>query len=253
MQADDANKFILGKLAKHKLTPRERTAQSKSDRLAREIENASTPVEEYVSACSLPFLDELFAGSHPAPRAGGLVEGLLAASCNGSIALLVMIPQAGARPLRCPMPPSALCDDPFGTWQVRSLLSVKPAASFQVQAVSAVKSNAFLFQQAPLEDVAAIAGQAVGHLALGVDDTVPRDSGCRVKALEDAANKAGPPRQAGHRGDLAIGCNPAKRDAADHGANGFDGFIALELGSLKRPALRQGQQLASIPGCPASH
>jgi hypothetical protein len=27
----------------------------------------------------------------------------------------------------------------------------------------------------------------------------------------------------------------------------------LELGSLKRPALRQGQQLASIPGCPASH
>jgi hypothetical protein len=122
--------------------------------------------------------------------------------------------------------------------QFGSLFLVEPATSFQVQAVSVVKSDAFLFQQAPLEGVAAIAGQAIGHLALGVDDAVPRDLGYRVKALKYAANKAGPPRQAGHRGDLAIGCNPAQRDAADYGADSFDGFIALGLGSLKQPALR---------------
>jgi len=122
--------------------------------------------------------------------------------------------------------------------QSSSLFLVEPAASFQVQAVSVVKSDAFLFQQAPLEDIAAIAGQAVGHLALGVDDTVPRDLGCWVKALKDAAHKAGTPRHAGHRGDLAIGRNPTQGDAADYGANGFDSFIALELGRLKRLALR---------------
>ena len=125
-----------------------------------------------------------------------------------------------------------------GERQVGSLFLVEPAAAFQVQAVSVVKSDAFLFQQAPLEDVAAIAGQAMGHLAFGVDDAVPGDLGCRVKALKYAANKAGPPRQAGHRGDLAIGCNPTQRDAEDDGANSVDGFIALGWGSMKQLALR---------------
>jgi hypothetical protein len=125
-----------------------------------------------------------------------------------------------------------------GERQFGSLFLVEPAASFQVQAVVVIKSDAFLFQQAPLQDVAAIAGQAIGHLALRVDDAVPRDLGYRVKALKYAANKTGPPRQAGHRGDLAIGCNPARRDAADYGANSFDGLIALGLGSLKQLALR---------------
>ena len=122
---------------------------------------------------------------------------------------------------------------PFG-----SLFLIEPAASFQVQAVSVVESDAFLFQQAPLEGVATIAGQAIGHLALGVDDAVPRDISYRVKVLKYAANKAGPPWQAGHRGDLAIGCNPAEGDAADDGAYGFDGFVALGLGRLKQLALR---------------
>ena len=80
--------------------------------------------------------------------------------------------------------------------------------------------------------------ERLGNLALGVDDAVPRDLGYRVKALKDTANKAGTPRQAGHRGDLAISCNPARRDAADYGAKSFDGFIALGLGSLKQLALR---------------
>jgi len=73
-----------------------------------------------------------------------------------------------------------------------------------------------------------------------------------VKALKDTANKTGTPWHAGHRGDLAIGRNPARRDAADDGANGFDGFIALEVGSLKQLALRWHPQPASIPGRPAS-
>jgi hypothetical protein len=125
-----------------------------------------------------------------------------------------------------------------GKWQFGSQFLVEPAASFQVQAVLVVKSDTFLFKQAPLKDVAPVAGQAIGHLALGVDDAVPRDLGYRVKALKHAANKTSPPRQAGHRGDLAIGCNPAQRDAADYGANSFDGFITLGLGSLKQLALR---------------
>ena len=119
-----------------------------------------------------------------------------------------------------------------------SALLVEPAASFQVQAITVVKSDAFLFQQTPLEGVAAIAGQAIGHLALGVDDAVPRNLGYRIKALKHAANKAGPPWQAGHRRDLAIGCNPAQWDAADYGANSFDGFIALGLAGLTQLALR---------------
>jgi hypothetical protein len=123
--------------------------------------------------------------------------------------------------------------------QFGSPFSIELAAPFQVQAVSVVKPDAFLFQQAPLEDVAAIAGQAMGHFALGVDDAVPRNLGYWVKALKYAANKAGPPWQAGHRGDLAIGCNPAQRDAADYGANSFDGFIAVGLGSLTQLARRK--------------
>jgi hypothetical protein len=80
----------------------------------------------------------------------------------------------------------------------------------------------------------------VEHLdRLGFDEFwCGEDLGYRVKALKYAANKTGPPRQAGHRGDLAIGCNPAQRDATDYGANSFDCFIALGLGSLKQLALR---------------
>lgn len=112
---------------------------------------------------------------------------------------------------------------------------VEPTASFQVQAVIVVKLEAFLFQQAPLEDVAAIAGQAEGHFALGVDDTVPRDLDAWLEALKDAADKAGPPRQAGHRGDLAISRDPAPRNATDDVANSLDGFI-LGLGGSRQLA-----------------
>lgn len=118
------------------------------------------------------------------------------------------------------------------------LLSVEPAASLQVQAVFVVEADTFLFQQAPLEDVATVAAQAIGHLALGVDDTVPRDLGCWIEALENAANKAGTPRHAGHRGDLTVGCHPTRRDATNDGANGIDGCISLRLDGLKLLALR---------------
>ena len=122
---------------------------------------------------------------------------------------------------------------------MESVLSVEPTASFQVQAVSVIESDAFLFQQVrwrmspPLRD-----RLWEGHLAFGVDDAMPRDPDCRIEALNDAANEAGPPRHPGHGGDLAIGCNPAQRDAADDGANSFDGCIALEWGRPMQVALR---------------
>ena len=70
----------------------------------------------------------------------------------------------------------------------------EPAESLQVEAVPVVELDAFLFQQTPLEGVAAIAGEAVGHLALGVDDAMPGDFGCRVEVLEYIADKTGAPR-----------------------------------------------------------
>ena len=47
---------------------------------------------------------------------------------------------------------------------------------------------------------------------------------------EDAADKAGTPRHAGHRGDLAIGRDPAKGDAADYGVD-----AAIEPDPVTRP------------------
>jgi hypothetical protein len=98
-------------------------------------------------------------------------------------------------------------------------LSFGPAEALQVEAVSVAELDSFLFQQALLEGVAAMAGECIGHLALRVDDAMPRNIGCRVEVLEYVANKAGAPWQAGHRGDLAIGGNPALGNAADYRAN----------------------------------
>ena len=76
-----------------------------------------------------------------------------------------------------------------------------------------------------MHDVTAIARQAAGDFALGVDDAVPRNPGLRVEMLEDAADKTGASGHAGHGGDLAVGCDPAFRDAADDGANRLDRFV----------------------------
>ena len=113
-----------------------------------------------------------------------------------------------------------------------------PAESLQVEAVPVVELDAFRFQQALLEGVAAIAGEGVGHLALRVDDAMPGNIGCRVEVLEYVADKAGAPWQAGHRGDLAIGGNPALGNAADYSANRRGGFVASVWGS--RSNLRFG-------------
>ena len=45
-----------------------------------------------------------------------------------------------------------------GSWQFSPLFLIKPAESLQVEAVPVVEVDAFLFQQALLESVAAIAG-----------------------------------------------------------------------------------------------
>ena len=58
-----------------------------------------------------------------------------------------------------------------------------PAESLQLEAVPVVELDAFLFQQALLADVAAMAGEDVGHLALRVDDAMPGNICCRVEVL----------------------------------------------------------------------
>ena len=123
----------------------------------------------------------------------------------------------------------------------------EPAESLQVEAVPVVELDAFLFQQASLEGVAAITGEAVGHLALGVDDAMPGDFGFRVEVLEYIADKTGAPRQTGARGNLAIGGNPALGDAADYGANRRSGFVALGWGGPVQLLLRWHRQFSVVP------
>ena len=60
---------------------------------------------------------------------------------------------------------------------------VEPPTSFQVQAVPVVEAEAFLFEQASLEGVATIAGWAICHFALGIDDT--RLGRCRLERASD--------------------------------------------------------------------
>ena len=76
---------------------------------------------------------------------------------------------------------------------------------------------------------------------------MPGNFGCWVEVLKYLTNKAGTPRQASHRGDLAIGRNPAFGDAGDYSANRRDRLIALEWGSPEQLAHRRHRQLSSIP------
>jgi hypothetical protein len=126
-------------------------------------------------------------------------------------------------------------------------LSFGPAEALQVEAVPVVELDAF-FQQALLESVAAMAGECLGHLALRVDDTMPWNIGRRVEVLEYVANKARAPWQAGHRGDLAIGGNPALGNAANYGANRRGGLVAWAWGSPEQRAFRRHPQLSSSVG-----
>ncbi len=121
--------------------------------------------------------------------------------------------------------------------------SVPPAISFQIHAVPGVEFDAFLFQQASLENVPAIARETKRHFALGIDDAVPWDVRFGVEALKDPADKAGTSRHPGHRGDLAIGCHPAARNAANHGANRLGGRIASERDGRARLSHRKPRWL----------
>jgi hypothetical protein len=90
-----------------------------------------------------------------------------------------------------------------------------------------------------------MAGEGVGHLVLRVDDAMPGNIHCRVEVLENVADKAGALWQAGHRGDLAIGGNPAPGNAADYSANRRGGFVAWTWGGPVQLALRRHRQLSS--------
>ena len=100
-----------------------------------------------------------------------------------------------------------------------------PAEAFEVEAVAAIELDAFLFEQALLCGIAAVAGQCVGDLAPGVDDAVPGDVDGGIEVLEDLADEAGAAGQAGEGGNLAVGGDPALGDAADDGADGGDGGV----------------------------
>ena len=121
------------------------------------------------------------------------------------------------------------------------------AKPLQVEAVPVVELDAFLFQQALLNGIASIAGGGVRHLAPRVDDAMPRNIGCRVEVLEYAADKAGPPWQSGHRGDLTIRGHPAFGNAADYSANRCGSFVTLGWGSVEQLALLRHRRLSSIP------
>jgi hypothetical protein len=121
--------------------------------------------------------------------------------------------------------------------------SVQPAISFQIQAVPVAKFYAFLFQQASLENVPAIAREAKRHFALGVYDTVPWNVRCRVETLKYPADKAGTPGHAGHRGDLTIGRHPTGRNATNHGANCLGGRIASQRDGRERLSCRERRWL----------
>ena len=119
-----------------------------------------------------------------------------------------------------------------------------PAESLQVEPVPVVELDPFLFQQLLLEGVAAMAGEGAGHLARRVDHAMPGNIRCRVEVLENVANKAGAPWQAGHCGDLAIGSNPAPGNAADYSANRRGGFVASAWGGPEQLAYRLHRQLS---------
>jgi hypothetical protein len=128
----------------------------------------------------------------------------------------------------------------------RAPLLFGPTESRQVETVPVVELDTFLFQQAPLQGIAAIAGEGVGNLAFRIDDAVPRNVGGLTKILKHLADKTGPPWQASHRGDLAIGGNPSARNAADHSANRSRGFAALGWDNLGLLTLRRHRQLSLV-------
>ncbi len=116
--------------------------------------------------------------------------------------------------------------------QIGASLLFGPAKPLEVEAVVGVEHDAFLFEQASLEGVAAIAGGRVGHLSLRIDDAMPGNLDCGVEMLKDVSDEAGSPGQSGQRGDLAVGGHPTLGDAADDCANRRDGFVALGQGSV---------------------
>src|SRR5437763_1394488 len=104
-------------------------------------------------------------------------------------------------------------------------------------------------QRAALEGVAAIAREAIGDLALGVDDAVPRDLDRRVEALKRATDKAAAPRHAGHLGDLAISRHPARRDAAVERSVDRKEFVTQVNFMHLRPTLTRGGRMSRYALC----
>lgn len=135
----------------------------------------------------------------------------------------------------------------FAVGRSTSPLLFGPAKPLQVKALPVIELDAFLFQQALLKDVAAIAGRGEGYFALRIDNTMPRNIASRVKLLEYATDKTGAPWQPSQRGDLPIGGHPAFGNTADDGADRRDSFITLGRSRVEQFALERHRRLSSVP------
>ena len=69
-------------------------------------------------------------------------------------------------------------------------LLFRPTKPLEIKAALVIELHALFFQQALLEDIAAIAGKGVGHLTLRIDNAMPRNVAGRVKVLEHVADQA---------------------------------------------------------------
>ncbi len=135
----------------------------------------------------------------------------------------------------------------FAVGRSTSPLLFGPAKPLQVKAFPVIELDAFLFQQALLQDVTTIAGGRAGYLALRIYNAMPRNIASRVKLLEHATDKTGVPWQPSQRGDLSIGGHPAFGNTADNGADCRDSFISLGRSRLKQFALERHRRLSSVP------
>ena len=69
-------------------------------------------------------------------------------------------------------------------------LLFRPTKPLEIKAALVIELHALFFQQALLEDIAAIAGEGVGHLTFRIDNAMPRNVAGRVKVLEHVADQA---------------------------------------------------------------
>ena len=132
----------------------------------------------------------------------------------------------------------------------RTSALIQPSEPLQVEAAIVAELDAFLLEAASLECVAAVPGRSVGHLAPGIDHSMPGELGPGFKVLKHVAHEPRTPGQASHRGNLSIGRDPTRGYAADDGADRGGGLIIPgrnSRGNLARPFRRTPHAPSGAP------